>query len=109
MRRKKNVDLVSQGEVSDNASENKNCTETPDQSPPMVWFHNNDYHLLDPPSLELNWDPFNLTMRSDAKVKASVSTISKIFDINPINEKKLNQLIMYRFRLNKISNKVVLK
>ena len=44
--------------------------ETPAVSPPLVWFHNNDYHQLDPPSLELNWDPFNLTMRADAKVNA---------------------------------------
>ena len=43
--------------------------ETPAVSPNMVWFKDESYHQLSPASLEINWDPFNLTMRADAKVE----------------------------------------
>lgn len=37
-------------------------------SPVLVWFKDDAYHQLEPPNLEINWDPFNLTMNKDAKV-----------------------------------------
>jgi len=46
--------------------------ETPAQSPPLVWFKDESYHEMEPEALELNWDPFNLTMHSDAKVEISL-------------------------------------
>ena len=42
--------------------------ETPSMSPVLVWFKDDAYHQLEPPNLEINWDPFNLTMNKDAKV-----------------------------------------
>jgi hypothetical protein len=42
--------------------------ETPEVSPSMVWFKDEAFHQTDPAQLELNWDPFNLTLNSDAKV-----------------------------------------
>jgi hypothetical protein len=42
--------------------------ETPEVSPSMVWFKDESFHQTDPAQLELNWDPFNLTLNSDAKV-----------------------------------------
>ena len=35
----------------------------------LVWFKDDAYHQLEPPNLEINWDPFNLTMNKDAKVR----------------------------------------
>ena len=46
--------------------------ETPANSPHMVWFKDESYHQLEPGSLEINWDPFNLTMNMDAKVEISL-------------------------------------
>ena len=43
-------------------------SETPSTSPQLVWFKDESYHELTPPSLQLNWDPFNLTMNEAAKV-----------------------------------------
>ncbi len=43
--------------------------ETPEVSPSMVWFKDEAFHQTDPAQLELNWDPFNLTLNSDAKVR----------------------------------------
>ena len=37
----------------------------PISSHPMVWFKDETYHQIDPPSLEVNWDPFNLTMNQE--------------------------------------------
>ena len=38
----------------------------------LVWFKDDAYHDLEPPELEINWDPFNLTMNKDAKVDISL-------------------------------------
>jgi len=46
--------------------------ETPSTSPELVWFENGDWHQLEPGSLEINWDPYNLTMNRDAKVEVSL-------------------------------------
>jgi len=46
--------------------------ETPSTSPQLVWFKDESYHELTPPSLQLNWDPFNLTMNEAAKVDISL-------------------------------------
>ena len=34
-------------------------------------------HQLAPASLEVNWDPFNLTMRADAKVGLEIQTTNR--------------------------------
>ena len=47
-------------------------TETPANSPHNVWFKDESYHQLEPTNLEVNWDPFNLTMNLDAKVDISL-------------------------------------
>lgn len=46
--------------------------ETPANSPHLVWFKDESYHELEPANLEINWDPFNLTMNMDAKVEISL-------------------------------------
>jgi hypothetical protein len=38
----------------------------------LVWFKDELHHTLDPGSLRLNWDPYNLTMNRDAKVTISL-------------------------------------
>ena len=48
-----------------------NSAETPDVSPSMVWFKDEAFHQTNPANLELNWDPFNLTLNSDAKVSST--------------------------------------
>ena len=62
-----------------------NSAETPDVSPSMVWFKDEAFHQTNPANLELNWDPFNLTLNSDAKVSSTVYTSTC--------EKFLNRLI----------------
>ena len=47
-------------------------SETPATSPHLVWFKDESYHQLEPGNLEINWDPFNLTMNMDAKVEISL-------------------------------------
>ena len=44
-------------------------------SPVLVWFKDDAYHQLEPPNLEINWDPFNLTMNKDAKVNCKLNFI----------------------------------
>jgi len=46
--------------------------ETPANSPHLVWFKDESYHQLEPANLEINWDPFNLTMNMEAKVEISL-------------------------------------
>ena len=50
----------------------KNIVETPANSPHLVWFKDESYHQLEPVNLEINWDPFNLTMNMEAKVEVSL-------------------------------------
>lgn len=48
-------------------------SEPPSVSPPLVWFKDETlHHTLDPGSLTLMWDPYNLTMNRDAKVTISL-------------------------------------
>ena len=45
--------------------------ETPATSPRLVWFSDDDaYHTLEPSSLRINWDPFNLTSNIEDKVRS---------------------------------------
>ena len=46
--------------------------EPPNVSPELVWFKDELVHTLDPGSLRLMWDPYNLTMNRDAKVTISL-------------------------------------
>ena len=46
--------------------------EPPNVSPELVWFKDEKHHYLDPGSLRLMWDPYNLTMNRDAKVTISL-------------------------------------
>jgi len=46
--------------------------ETPALTPQLVWFKDEAHHELEPSNLELNWDPFNITMSADAKVDISL-------------------------------------
>ena len=50
-------------------------------SPVLVWFKDDAYHQLEPPNLEINWDPFNLTMNKDAKVIIENCRISFSFHL----------------------------
>ena len=65
------------------------CAETPETSPSMVWFKDESFHQTDPAQLELNWDPFNLTLSSKAQVRhkhsTSVSTQRLRSDIKSFN------------------------
>ena len=50
-------------------------TEPPNTSPQLVWFdtdNGGDYHTYDPEMLMLKWDPYNLTMNTEAKVTISL-------------------------------------
>ena len=49
---------------------NESNPETPATSPRLVWFSDDDaYHTLEPSSLRINWDPFNLTSNIEDKVR----------------------------------------
>jgi hypothetical protein len=49
--------------------------ETPSTSPRLVWFENEDtYHQLEPETLQLNWDLYNLTINKVRSFPLSPST-----------------------------------
>ena len=50
-------------------------TEPPNMSPEMVWFDldaGGDFNEYNPENLMLKWDPYNLTMNTEAKVIISL-------------------------------------
>ncbi|TRY73653.1 hypothetical protein TCAL_08799 [Tigriopus californicus] len=46
--------------------------EPPNVSPALVWFDDEQFHLTDPKDMTLMWDPYNLTMNTEAKVTISL-------------------------------------
>eukprot|EP00095_Tigriopus_kingsejongensis_P008816 maker-scaffold1015_size70757-snap-gene-0.10 protein:Tk08816 transcript:maker-scaffold1015_size70757-snap-gene-0.10-mRNA-1 annotation:"hypothetical protein DAPPUDRAFT_305821" len=46
--------------------------EPPNVSPPLVWFDDEQFHLVEPSEMNLMWDPYNLTMNAEAKVTISL-------------------------------------
>lgn len=55
-----------------NCSTNVKNLEPPNVSPALVWFDDEQFHLTDPKDMILMWDPYNLTMNTEAKVTISL-------------------------------------